>query len=108
MSTQMKVIVPLALLIIVGGLVFFMNYGGTPAAPESPVSTGMPVPGKEGAGVKERVAITQSTGNPDDAVNDILASIAQEDQLLNDADADASLVTSETAAVGEFGQLPYE
>ncbi len=108
MSTQMKVIVSLLALVVVGGFVLYMNYGSIREESPSPVSSGMPVPGSEGAGVTERIATTESTGNPDDIVNDILASIAAENQLLDDANADAGLVTSDSAAISEFGQLTYE
>src|SRR3989344_3067281 len=112
MNTQMKVLLPLVVVVLLAGGVYYFNQAGSPEfaqknADEAPLSQGMPAAGD--SSVRE-MAVTQSpsTGNPDDIVNDIIASLAEEEAILNDANADADFAAYDSALVGEFGQFSYE
>lgn len=113
MNTQMKVLFPLAAIILLVGSVYYFNQAGSPefaakTADEAPLSQGMPAAGD--SSVREMAATTQapSTGNPDEIVDDIIASLANEEAILNDANADADFATYDSAVLGEFGQFSYE
>ena len=112
MNTQMKIILPLVVVVLLAGGVYYFNQAGSPefaqkSGGEAPLSQGMPAEGD--SSVREMV-VTQSpsTGNPDDIVNDIIASLAEEETILNDANADADFATYDSAVLGEFGQFSYE
>ena len=112
MNTQMKIILPLVVVVLLAGGVYYFNQAGSPefaqkSGDEAPLSQGMPAEGD--SSVREMV-VTQSpsTGNPDDIVNDIIASLAEEEAILNDANADADFAAYDSALVGEFGQFSYE
>ena len=109
----MKFVLPLAVLVILAGGVYYFNQAGSPEfaakTAEAPLSQGMPAGGDSSG--KETVATKSeapSTGNPDDIVNDIIASLAEEETILNDANADADFATYDSAVLGEFGQFSYE
>ena len=114
MNTQMKVLLPLVVVVLLAGGVYYFNQAGSPEfaqknADEAPLSQGMPAGGDSSG--KETVATKSeapSTGNPDDIVNDIIASLAEEETILNDANADADFAAYDSALVGEFGQFSYE
>lgn len=113
MNTQMKVLLPLVVVVLLAGSVYYFNQAGSPefaqkSADEAPLTQGMPVPG--GSPADEMVVAKEapSTGNPDDVVNDIIASLADEEAILNDANADADFAAYDSAVLGEFGQFSYE
>ena len=112
MNTQMKIILPLVVVVLLAGGVYYFNQAGSPefaqkSGDEAPLSQGMPAEGD--SSVREMV-VTQSpsTGNPDEIVDDIIASLAEEETILNDANADADFAAYDSALVGEFGQFSYE
>lgn len=114
MNTQMKVLLPLVVVVLLAGGVYYFNQAGSlefaqKSADEAPLSQGMPAGGD--SSVKE-MAATQSqapsTGNPDEIVDDIITSLAEEEAILNDANADADFATYDSAVLGEFGQFSYE
>ncbi|MBI4114434.1 MAG: hypothetical protein HY445_01175 [Candidatus Niyogibacteria bacterium] len=114
MNTQMKVLLPLVVVVLLAGGVYYFNQAGSPEfaqknADEAPLSQGMSAAGDSSA--KEMAATKSeapSTGNPDDVVNDIIASVAQEETIVNEANADADFAAYDSAIVGEFGQFSYE
>ncbi|OGZ94955.1 MAG: hypothetical protein A2847_02140 [Candidatus Sungbacteria bacterium RIFCSPHIGHO2_01_FULL_50_25] len=112
MNTQMKFVLPLAVLVILAGGVYYFNQAGSPEfaakTAEAPLSQGMPAGGD--SSVREMVATGEapSTGNPDEIVADIIASAAQEDAVLNEAAADGDFATYDSAVLTEFGQISYE
>lgn len=113
MNTQMKVLLPLVVVVLLAGSVYYFNQVGSPefaqrSADEAPISQGMPAGGD--SSVREMAATTQapSTGNPDEIVDDIIASLAEEEVILNDANADADFAAYDSAVLGEFGQFSYE
>ena len=108
----MKIILPLVVVVLLAGGVYYFNQAGSPefaqkSADEAPLSQGMPAEGD--SSVREMV-VTQSpsTRNPDDIVDGIIASLAEEETILNDANADADFAAYDSALVGEFGQFSYE
>lgn len=116
MNTQMKVLLPLVAVVLLAGSVYYFNsnQAGSPefaqkSADQAPLSQGMPAGGD--SSVRE-MAVTKSqapsTANPDEIVDDIIASLAEEEVIVNDANADADFATYDSAVLSEFGQFSYE
>lgn len=114
MNTQMKVLLPLVVVVFLAGGVYYFQRAGSPefaqkSGDEAPLTQGMPVPGESSV---DEMIVTKSqapsTGNPDEVVDDIIASLADEEAILNDANADADFAAYDSALLGEFGQFSYE
>ncbi len=113
MNMQMKYVLPIVAVFVVAGAVLYMNYGGVSpqVAQNTQVtskSAGTESAAEAGDTTATKAAAPASTGNPDDVVNDIIASLAEEETILNDANSDADFATYDSAAASEFGQLSYE
>ena len=113
MNMQMKYVLPIVAVFVVAGGVLYMNYGGVSpqVAQNTQVtskSAGTESAAEAGDTAAMKAAAPASTGNPDEIVDDIIASLAEEETILNDANADADFVAYDSALVGEFGQFSYE
>ena len=113
MNMQMKYVLPIVAVFVVAGGVLYMNYGGVSpqVAQNTQVtskSAGTESAAEAGDTAAMKAAAPASTGNPDEIVDDIIASLAEEETILNDANADADFATYDSAVLGEFGQFSYE
>lgn len=101
MTINWKVWMPLGIIAVVALVVIGSYQFGTkaPVAEETPLA---PI-----AAPKQElpVAVTKpATGNVDDAVNTILASVFDDQAIFADVEKDAELVAADSQAISDFGQ----
>jgi hypothetical protein len=119
MNMQMKVVLPLVLIVLAGGIVFYANnrpvsplkvaQNNGPEATNQAGSTDVSSGTNSSNETKTTMKVASSISvNPDDIVNDIFSSYAAEEALQNDVALDGDFATYDSALVSEFGQFNYE
>ena len=92
MTFNWKIVIPVGLAIIVVAIFAYTQFVMKAPQYATETTTG------------EEIALPQATGNVDDAVNAILAAVLNEQSVLQTEESDASLITSDTQAISDFGQ----
>jgi len=92
MTFNWKVVIPVGLAIIVVAILAYTQFVKKAPQYATETTTG------------EEIVLPQATGNVDDAANAILAAVVNEQSILQTEEGDASLITSDSQTISDFGQ----
>jgi hypothetical protein len=102
MNINWKIWAPVGVVVVVALVMIGSSQLGT-KSPQAPIADN----GQAQDAVSQDLPTATSkpaTGNIDDAVNDILAGISDDEALLADAIKDGELITADNQSINNFGQ----
>ncbi|MDP3734954.1 MAG: hypothetical protein Q8R39_00825 [bacterium] len=102
MTINWKIWAPLGIIVLVALVAIGFSKSEVPQAPVTGEPRQAPVVREESQA--QPAAIAPATGNVDDAVNAILASISDDQSLFAEAEKDAALIDADSQAISDFGQ----